>query len=211
MSGNIILAIVLGSPILAYLLGSYIGRSLRMKDHGWKIGFILASITLGTCVTVFYWPPKLGIALSGGVILVYELDEARTSSEAATQASVDGDPLQTGARLRLGDETLIELPESGVGQTLRYAVRVLRTSPHLLIVSVLSVGLGIGLVTAGFGMVYRLLLAPPPVAEPAEHPHFRDRRRLEGARGLLCEGRHLNAPSAGRACCKRSSTRKWSG
>ena len=60
MNDNAILSIVLGAPVVAYVLGVYIGRALRMKDHGWKIGVILATVSMGAAVTYFYGPPKRG-------------------------------------------------------------------------------------------------------------------------------------------------------
>ena len=46
-----------------------------MPDHGWKIGLILWALACGLVIIGFRWPPKLGIDLSGGVILVYEVDQ----------------------------------------------------------------------------------------------------------------------------------------
>ncbi len=68
--GFVITAAVL---IVPFLVGSYLARRFRMPDHGWKIGTVLFAIAAGTVVTVLGWPPKLGIDLSGGVILVYQV------------------------------------------------------------------------------------------------------------------------------------------
>ena len=57
-----------------------------MKRFGWKIGLIVAATLLGLACM---WPPskklKLGIDLSGGTILVYEV--ARTCRPASTWTS----------------------------------------------------------------------------------------------------------------------------
>ena len=60
----------------SFFLGGYLGRKLRMPDHGWKIGVCLFSL-LASAVIVLMGPPlKFGIDLSGGAILVYEVDPA---------------------------------------------------------------------------------------------------------------------------------------
>ncbi len=66
---------------LAFALGSYLARRFRMPDHGWKITLALLALGAGAVVTVFNWPPRLGIDLSGGVILVYEVDRERTGDQ----------------------------------------------------------------------------------------------------------------------------------
>ena len=70
---------------LTVSLGNLLARSLRMADYGWKIGLILLTVVLGLFVATPKpealkrklpgWPPKLGIDLSGGVILVYEVSD----------------------------------------------------------------------------------------------------------------------------------------
>ena len=67
--------IVLASVAFPFVIGSYVSNSLRMPDHGWKIGVILCSIFSASVITYFGWPPQLGIDLRGGVILVYEVKE----------------------------------------------------------------------------------------------------------------------------------------
>ncbi len=64
--------------------------------------------------------------------------------------------------LRLVDE---------LGADLRYAVRTLRRSPGFTATAVLSLALGIGAVTAIFGLLDLLLLRPLPVRSPQELVH----------------------------------------
>ena len=64
--------------------------------------------------------------------------------------------------LRLVDE---------LGADLRYAVRTLRRSPGFTATAVLSLALGIGAVTAIFGLLDVLLLRPLPVRSPQELVH----------------------------------------
>ncbi len=67
--------------IVAFLLGGYLGRKLRMPDHGWKIGIILFSLFAPLAVLTMGPPMKLGIDLKGGVLLVYEVDKSKQTSD----------------------------------------------------------------------------------------------------------------------------------
>ena len=48
-----------------------------MPDHGWKIGVCLFSLLASVVILLMGPPLKLGIDLSGGVILVYEVDQTK--------------------------------------------------------------------------------------------------------------------------------------
>src|SRR5688572_2721202 len=69
--------IVLAIFLASFGAGVLLSRSLRMADYGWKIGLVLFSLVAGLAICVMGWPPKLGIDLSGGVILVYEVDQSK--------------------------------------------------------------------------------------------------------------------------------------
>ena len=68
------LLIILALLTVPFLLGKSLARNWRMPDYGWKIGLILFTLAASAVVVVFGWPPKLGIDLSGGVFLVYEVE-----------------------------------------------------------------------------------------------------------------------------------------
>lgn len=72
--------IILGGAVLAYSVGYPLAKSFRMKNYGWKIGLILSVFVFGTLLALFN-KPGLGIDLSGGTILVYEIDEQKTSEQ----------------------------------------------------------------------------------------------------------------------------------
>jgi SecD/SecF fusion protein len=73
----------------SFLAGNYLARKFRMPDYGWKIGVSFFALLASAVVAYAGWPPKLGVDLSGGVILVYEVD---TSNQPANQ-SFDMDKL----------------------------------------------------------------------------------------------------------------------
>ncbi|HZZ27869.1 MAG TPA: protein translocase subunit SecD, partial [Pirellulales bacterium] len=66
--------------IMPFLLGQSIAKKIRMNDYAWKIGLLIFAITAGIAICLVGWPPRLGIDLSGGVILVYEVDQSKTST-----------------------------------------------------------------------------------------------------------------------------------
>ncbi len=75
MSPYVTLLIVVAILVVPIWLGNVLARQFRMPDHGWKIGLVLFALLAGSVVTFTGWPPKLGIDLSGGVILVYQVDQ----------------------------------------------------------------------------------------------------------------------------------------
>ncbi|MFO0904857.1 MAG: protein translocase subunit SecD [Pirellulales bacterium] len=80
------IGILLGVFALPLYLGHLVASSLRMKDYGLRIGTIFMSIVATAVVLYAGWPPKLGIDLKGGVILVYEVDLQGRSTVQATGA-----------------------------------------------------------------------------------------------------------------------------
>jgi len=72
--------IALAVVILPFLAGHWIAKKLRMIDYGWRIGLVLFSLAAGIVICITGWPPKRGIDLSGGVILVYEVDQSKASN-----------------------------------------------------------------------------------------------------------------------------------
>jgi SecD/SecF fusion protein len=58
---------------LAWLLA----KSLRASDMWGRIAAVLVATAAGAVLCWMGWPPRLGIDLKGGVILVYEVDQAK--------------------------------------------------------------------------------------------------------------------------------------
>ena len=73
-------------------LGAYLSRRWRMPDYSGRIAVVFFALFAGIVITVLGWPPKLGIDLSGGVILVYELEEDSASRETGQAKVEEGAP-----------------------------------------------------------------------------------------------------------------------
>ncbi|HET6884564.1 MAG TPA: protein translocase subunit SecD, partial [Pirellulales bacterium] len=69
------LLIVVAVFVIPIVLANYLSKSLRMPDHFTRMAVVLFAILASSAATYFEWPPKLGIDLSGGVILIYEIEQ----------------------------------------------------------------------------------------------------------------------------------------
>lgn len=69
--------------ILPFVAGHYIARRIRMSEYSMGIGVMLFAVVASTVVLLTGWPPRLGIDLSGGVILVYETEQDPTRAVAS--------------------------------------------------------------------------------------------------------------------------------
>ncbi len=67
------LLLAVGIIVVSYVVGRVLSRRLRMPDHDWKFGLVCFTLLSAGIITALGWPPRLGIDLSGGVILVYEI------------------------------------------------------------------------------------------------------------------------------------------
>lgn len=90
------LAVIAVPTLVAWILA----KQLRASDMWGRMAAVLVALTAGVAVMVLGWPPRLGIDLKGGVILVYEIDAAKQAQkaagaedEAAGVAAIDMDKL----------------------------------------------------------------------------------------------------------------------
>jgi len=74
LSMSLKLILAAGTIVGSFLLGALVARGLRMPDHATRIGLVFFTLIASMVVIVTGWPPKRGIDLSGGVVLVYEVD-----------------------------------------------------------------------------------------------------------------------------------------
>ncbi len=81
MSGTLRLIVAVGILVGSFVLGNLIASGLRMRDYGFKIGLVIFALVASVAIVYFGWPPKRGIDLSGGVVLVYEVDTSATSTD----------------------------------------------------------------------------------------------------------------------------------
>ena len=79
---------VLALLIVPFLLGGLLAQRFRMPDYGWKIGLIICSLAVGIVICAT-GQLKLGIDLSGGVVLVYELQDPTDDAKKAEEAKAD--------------------------------------------------------------------------------------------------------------------------
>ncbi len=98
MDPSIQLAIILGSTVVAFVLGIVFGNTLRMPEHGWKLGVIFGSLALGISLCSLR-EAKQGIDLRGGVILIYEVDAEKTSQAAIAQSGGELTPEDTDVQM----------------------------------------------------------------------------------------------------------------
>jgi len=103
MSILIKLIIAVGVVAGSFLAGAALARSLRMPDFSFRIGLVLFTVVAAIVVNVAGWPPKLGIDLSGGVVLVYEVDKG-SPTPALLQSTVEAVNQQLDAG---GDKKLV--------------------------------------------------------------------------------------------------------
>ena len=92
LAGYAKILLILGVFVLPLVFGNYLSKSLRLPDQGLRFYFVLFAVFAGLAVTLVGWPPKLGIDLRGGVILVYEVKppEAGEVREANTMEKLIG-------------------------------------------------------------------------------------------------------------------------
>ncbi|MAI69705.1 MAG: protein translocase subunit SecDF [Rhodopirellula sp.] len=75
----IALGVVLAVLIVPFVLGNFLSKSLKMPTAGTRFGWVLLAIT-ASVVVLTNRLPGLGVDLSGGTILVYELNPEKLKS-----------------------------------------------------------------------------------------------------------------------------------
>ena len=72
--------ITIATVLVPSLVAWVIARGLRVSDMWGRIAVVLTALAAGLVVVATGWPPRLGIDLKGGVILVYEVDSAKQAA-----------------------------------------------------------------------------------------------------------------------------------
>ncbi len=130
----IAVAVVFGS----FFLGSVIARYLRMRDFSFKIGLLLFTLFASLTVLLVGWPPKRGIDLSGGVVLVYEVDRELSQpnniqavvGRLKEQLTADGDE-KTEVKALGANQLEVTLGEGVDAARVDRAVQVLRNTSDI--------------------------------------------------------------------------------
>ena len=124
---------------MSVALNLFIARGLRMPDYSTKLGIVLFTLIAGLAVNFFGWPPKRGIDLSGGVVLVYELDKGLSQpSWMQTAVSRLNGQLNVGGGEKLearpvgSDQIEIVVPKDADTSRVDRAVAQLRTADLML-------------------------------------------------------------------------------
>jgi SecD/SecF fusion protein len=90
-----------------------VAKRLRAGDMWGRIAAVLVAAAAGAVIVWMGWPPRLGIDLKGGVILVYQVDTSRQSAAVVDDAVVAIEQILVTPESRLGtveraaDNTLI--------------------------------------------------------------------------------------------------------
>ena len=69
--------ITLSTVIVPTVVAWLIAKRLRASDMWGRLAAVLVALAAGVVIVALGWPPRLGIDLKGGVILVYEIDASK--------------------------------------------------------------------------------------------------------------------------------------
>jgi SecD/SecF fusion protein len=68
--------VILLAIVIPFLLGWVWAKALKLPNYSWRIGLILSTVFASIVAIALGWPPKLGVDLKGGWIMIYQIDEA---------------------------------------------------------------------------------------------------------------------------------------
>ncbi len=103
------LAVVAVPTFLAWL----ITRQLRVTKLWGRLATVLVALTAGLVLTNLGWPPRMGIDLKGGVILVYEIDAEKQPEDGV---SMDKLVAAVSRRVNPGGQKEVTVRQYGLNQ-----------------------------------------------------------------------------------------------
>jgi SecD/SecF fusion protein len=103
------LAVVAVPTFLAWL----ITRQLRVANLWGRLATVLVALAAGLVVTSLGWPPRMGIDLKGGVILVYEIDAEKQPEDGV---SMDKLVAAVSRRVNPGGQKEVTVRQYGLNQ-----------------------------------------------------------------------------------------------
>jgi SecD/SecF fusion protein len=83
LPGLIMLGMVIAVFVVPIIIGGYLAKSWRMPEHGWKFSIAIGSI-LAAALVLYQGELKYGPDLSGGITLIYELQDTSAAATADT-------------------------------------------------------------------------------------------------------------------------------
>ena len=84
-------------------LGAVLAKAWRVPDYQTRITVILFTVFAGIAILIMGFPPRFGIDLRGGVILVYEVHPEETTAMQVGEVPADGDrPVSAAGKVDMG-------------------------------------------------------------------------------------------------------------
>jgi SecD/SecF fusion protein len=108
------LPLVIALLVVPFLVGTWLARWLRMPDYGWKIGLCLWVVAISVGLLLTGGKPRLGVDLSGGVILVYEVDQQKKIESGNPTVDMDEMVAAVSRRVNPGGQKEVTIRKVGV-------------------------------------------------------------------------------------------------
>ncbi|MEX2185938.1 MAG: protein translocase subunit SecD [Pirellulales bacterium] len=86
----ILAAVVLATLVVPFVAAIYFCRAMRLPEYTTRVGFVLLAVT-ASIVIISLGHLRYGIDLKGGVVLVYQVDDAKTAQLSDNENGPDGD------------------------------------------------------------------------------------------------------------------------
>ncbi|NOY29609.1 MAG: protein translocase subunit SecD [Planctomycetes bacterium] len=109
LPGFTMLAIVIALLVVPMFLGGRMAKSLKMPDHGWKISLAIGTLA-AAAVVVSLGEIKYGPDLSGGITLIYELQDTSAQVDEG-DAAAEGRDQSASAQRQLVQQLIGALSE----------------------------------------------------------------------------------------------------
>jgi len=104
----------------------FLAKALRASDMWGRLATVLTALVAGLAIIALGWPPRLGIDLKGGVILVYEVDASKQVGGSVEDAIEKIETLLSTREGNLGTAT--RNPEGRIAVRLKTADKAARES-----------------------------------------------------------------------------------